>query len=82
MDRFRTRTHFLGIITDKFFNCRNLTMSYSNYDNTICTDLKVQLRGWHIGIKFVTPSSIGTMGDIKILHEALKTGECTWVAMS
>ena len=74
-----TRTHFLA---DKFFNCRDLVMSYANYDNAIRTDLKVQLRGWLIGIKFATPSSIGTMGEIKTLHEALKTGECTWVAMN
>ena len=78
-DRFMTRTHFLA---DKFFNRRDLVMSYANYNNVIRTDLKVQLRGWPIGIKFATPSSIGTMGEIKTLHGALKTGECTWVAMN
>ena len=78
-DRFVTRTHFLA---DKFFNRRDLAMSYANYNNAICTDLKVQLQEWPIGIKFATPSSISTMGEIKTLHRALNTGECTWVAMN
>ena len=57
-------------------------MSYSNYDSTIQADLKVELQGWPLGIKFATPSAIGSTSDLKILCDALKTGECAWVAMS
>ena len=65
--------------TDKFLNCRDLVMSYSNYDSTIQADLKVELQGWPLGIKFATPSAIGSTSDLKILRDALKTGECALI---
>ena len=57
-------------------------MSYSNYDLTIRHIYKVELRGWPPGIKFTSPSNISALGEIKILHSAIKSGKCTWAAMS
>lgn len=57
-------------------------MSYRYYDIDIHERWKVQLRGWPIKDKFVAPENITTMHEIRILHEALKKGECQWVQMT
>jgi len=71
--------HFL---IDKILNRSNIAMSYSNYDLAIRSIHKVELHGWPLGIKFTSPSNVGALAEIKILHDAIKSGECTWVAMN
>lgn len=57
-------------------------MSYTRYDVDIVQKLHVKLVGWPAGILFASPSLIGTVGDVKILREALQTQECKWVSLS
>ena len=57
-------------------------MSYANYEFVIRSLHKVELRGWPPGVKFICPSKIGGLREIKILYEAIQSGECTWVSMS
>ncbi|KAF8226330.1 hypothetical protein L208DRAFT_1302540, partial [Tricholoma matsutake] len=61
---------------------RNISMSYIKYECDIVTKYKVELLGWPIAVKFANPSEIGTVGDIRQLRQALKVGECKWVAQS
>lgn len=57
-------------------------MSYTKYETNIMSKLGVKLVGWPPGIPFASPSLIGTVGDVRILREALKCGECHWVLLS
>jgi hypothetical protein len=63
--------------------CRQgVAMSYTRYDIDIVQKLHIKLVGWPAGIPFASPSLIGTVGDVKILREALQTQECKWVSLS
>lgn len=57
-------------------------MSYTEYDAKIRVKYHVELRGWPLGVRWGTPSSIGAVDDIRSLREALVSGECRWVRMS
>ena len=57
-------------------------MNYMNYDIAIVEKHNVELVGWPKAIPFANPSMIGTVGEIRILREALTSGECKWVAQS
>jgi hypothetical protein len=57
-------------------------MSYTRYDVDVVQKLHVKLVGWPAGIPFTSPSLIGTVGDVKILREALQNLECKWVSLS
>lgn len=57
-------------------------MSYGKYDVDIQLAYKVQLRGWPTSVKFASPYDITVMGDVRLLHDSLKAGECVWVDMS
>lgn len=61
---------------------RNVLMSYRYYDTDIRARWKVKLHVWPFGVRFIAPGQITTMGEIRILHEALSNGECRWVSMS
>jgi hypothetical protein len=63
-------------------NLKNIRMNYAKYDRDIVSKYKVKLVGWPSTIKFANPSEIGTVDDIRNLRQALKTGECKWVALS
>lgn len=57
-------------------------MSYIKYEHDIMLKLGVKLVGWPPGVPFASPSTIGTVGDVRVLREALKCGECHWVTLS
>ncbi|KAG2738623.1 hypothetical protein P692DRAFT_20758224 [Suillus brevipes Sb2] len=61
---------------------KDITMNYSNYETSIVETYGVRLVGWPLGIKFVNPSNIGTVGDIRKLRDALKACTCYWAALS
>jgi hypothetical protein len=63
-------------------NKKNITMNYVNYDQAIVEKYKAKLVGWPMGLKFANPSAIGTVDDIRALRNALKTGECKWIALT
>jgi hypothetical protein len=58
---------------------RKIVMQYKNYDREIKLCYKVQIVGWPPGVKFMKPSAIGSVEDLRILHDALLCGECHWV---
>jgi hypothetical protein len=55
-------------------------MSYLKYEHNIITKYKVKLVGWPLTIKFASPSEIGTVDEIHRLCQALKVGDCKWIA--
>lgn len=57
-------------------------MNYTNYETAIVEAYGVRLIGWPEGVKFISPSNIGTVGDIRKLRDALKTRTCYWYALS
>ena len=57
-------------------------MNYSNYETTIVEVHSIKIVGWPKDIKFVNPSGIGTVGEIRKLRDALKSGECHWVKLT
>ncbi|KAG1843317.1 hypothetical protein F4604DRAFT_1938263 [Suillus subluteus] len=60
----------------------NIVMNYSNYEMSIVETYGVHLVGWPDGVKFISPSNIGTIGDIHKLWDALKACTCYWTTLS
>ncbi|KAG2038240.1 hypothetical protein BDR03DRAFT_308571 [Suillus americanus] len=60
----------------------DIVMNYHNYETTIVETYGVRLVGWPHGVKFISPSNIGTVGDIRKLRDALKSRTCYWTALS
>ncbi|KAF9231946.1 hypothetical protein BU15DRAFT_67898 [Melanogaster broomeanus] len=56
----------------------DIAMNYINYDAGIVQAYNVQLVNWPEKVKFGNPSTIGTVAEIRALHDALKAGTCTW----
>ncbi|KAG1860607.1 hypothetical protein DFJ58DRAFT_778195 [Suillus subalutaceus] len=50
---------------------KDIAMNYSNYETSVVETYR-----------FVNPSNIGTVGDIRKLRDALKTHTCYWAALS
>ncbi|KAG1846243.1 hypothetical protein DFJ58DRAFT_686603 [Suillus subalutaceus] len=61
---------------------RDITMNYNNYETAIIETYAVKLVGWPQGIKFTSPSNIGTVGEIRKLRDALKDQTCYWAALT
>ncbi|KAG2034068.1 hypothetical protein BDR03DRAFT_825687, partial [Suillus americanus] len=57
-------------------------MNYSNYETSIVETYGVCIVGWPDGVKFISPSNIGTVGDIRKLRDALKAHTCYWATLS
>lgn len=57
-------------------------MNYNNYSTAVVETYAVQLIGWPDSIKFVSPSNIGTVGDIRKLRDALKARTCYWTVLT
>ncbi|KAG1836180.1 hypothetical protein DFJ58DRAFT_691103 [Suillus subalutaceus] len=61
---------------------RDITMNYNNYETAIIKTYAVKLVGWPQGVKFTSPSNIGTVGEIRKLRDALKDRTCYWAALT
>ncbi|KAG0696204.1 hypothetical protein DFH29DRAFT_1004751 [Suillus ampliporus] len=70
--------HGLVAVTGK----KGIVMNYNNYDTAIVETYGVRLVGWPQGVKFISPSNIGTVGDIRKLRDALKGRTCYWKALT
>ena len=57
-------------------------MNYNNYDTAIVETYGVKIVGWPASVPFTNPSNIGTIGEIRKLRDALKSGECRWKKLS
>jgi hypothetical protein len=57
-------------------------MCYVKYNWDIVTKHKVKIVRWPEAVKFANPSEIGTIDEIWKLRQALKVGDCKWVAQS
>ncbi|KAG0701647.1 hypothetical protein DFH29DRAFT_1000066 [Suillus ampliporus] len=70
--------HGLVAVTGK----KGIVMNYNNYDTVIVEMYGVRLVGWPQGVKFISPSNIGMVGDIRKLRDALKGRTCYWKALT
>ncbi|KAF8548286.1 hypothetical protein OG21DRAFT_1423328, partial [Imleria badia] len=61
---------------------KNLCMNYENYNVSIVEMYGVQLVGWPPSITFTCPSKIGTVGEMRKLRDALRSGQCFWKRLS
>ncbi|KAG1888190.1 hypothetical protein F4604DRAFT_1570108 [Suillus subluteus] len=61
---------------------KDIVMNYSNYEMSVVETYGVRLVGWPDGVKFISPSNIGTIGDIRKLRDALKAHTCYWTTLS
>ncbi|KAG2136211.1 hypothetical protein BD769DRAFT_1336019, partial [Suillus cothurnatus] len=61
---------------------KNIVMNYNNYEMSIIETYGVRLVGWPDGVKFISPSNIGTVSDIRKLRDALKAHTCYWTSLS
>jgi hypothetical protein len=63
-------------------NNKKLEMNYMNYDKVIVLGLRVKLVGWPKAVSFAKPSSIGSVVNARMLHDALMSGECHWIKLT
>jgi hypothetical protein len=68
----------VGMVT----NNKKVKMNYANYETSIIQHMGVRMVGWLKSIKFVNPSQIGTVLEIRTLHDDLKSGACHWVKLT
>ncbi|KAG1752816.1 hypothetical protein EDB19DRAFT_1627578 [Suillus lakei] len=61
---------------------KDIAMNYNNYNTAIIETYAVQLVGWPPGINFISPSNIGTVGEIRRIHDALKARTCYWTTLT
>ncbi|KAG1798703.1 uncharacterized protein BJ212DRAFT_1224462, partial [Suillus subaureus] len=57
-------------------------MNYNNYNMAIVETYAVHLVGWPQAVKFINPSSIGTVSKIRKLHDTLRAKTCYWSALT
>ncbi|KAG2029537.1 hypothetical protein BDR03DRAFT_845642, partial [Suillus americanus] len=60
---------------------KDIAMNYNNYDTAIVEMYAVRLVGWPTDVNFISPSNIGTVGEIWKLHDALKGRTCYWTVL-
>ena len=51
-----------------------ITMNYDNYETSIVQGQKVMVVGWPANIPFASPSKIGNITDMCILHDTWLSG--------
>lgn len=61
---------------------KDIAMNYNNYNTAIIETYAVQLVGWPPGINFISPSNIGTVGEIRRIRDALKARTCYWTTLT
>ncbi|KAG1794347.1 uncharacterized protein HD556DRAFT_1236853 [Suillus plorans] len=71
-------TSFVVEVTGK----KDIGMNYHNYETAIVETYGIRLVGWPHGVNFISPSNIGTVGDIRKLRDALKARTCYWTVLS
>lgn len=57
-------------------------MSYEKYKRDVQLAHKVRLKAWPLKGVVQSPYHITSISDVRLLHEALKAGECRWVDMT
>ncbi|KAG1724059.1 hypothetical protein EDB19DRAFT_1644824 [Suillus lakei] len=74
-------THLMSL-TVAVTRKKDIAMNYNNYNTAIIETYAVQLVGWPPGINFISPSNIGTVGEIWRIHDALKARTCYWTTLT
>jgi hypothetical protein len=57
-------------------------MNYMNYETSVVQTYSVCLVGWPKTVKFVNPSQIGTVLEIRTLRDDLNSRACHWVKLT
>jgi hypothetical protein len=68
-------------MTETVSQSKQALMNYANYDAKIIDRYQTKLVGWTYR-DFVSPFDIHTIDDIRLLLEALQSGNCYWMRMS
>jgi hypothetical protein len=71
-----TSALILMSLTETITGNRKVKINYANYETSVVEAHSVKLVGWPQDINFVNPSGIGTVGEIRRLRDALKSGDC------
>ncbi|KAG2139653.1 hypothetical protein DEU56DRAFT_911912 [Suillus clintonianus] len=61
---------------------KDIAMNYNNYNTAIIETYAAQLVGWPPGINFISPSNIGTVGEIWRICDASKAWTCYWITLT
>ena len=61
---------------------QDIAMNYRNYETSIIRSWGVKLVGWPDGIRFVNPSHLGTVSELRTIRDALKSKTCYWKALT
>jgi len=78
----RFLANLLTCETGSVTNVKKLKMNYVNYETSIVQTYSVCLVGWPKAVKFVNPSQIGTVLEIRTLRDDLNSGACHWVKLT
>jgi hypothetical protein len=62
-------------------NVKKIEMNYINYETAIVQSHGVKLIGFPL-VRFVNPSEVTNITDMRRLRNALRSGECKWVRLS
>ena len=62
-------------------NVKKIEMNYANYNTAIVQVHGVKLAGFPLE-RFVNPSEVTNITDMRRLRNALRSGECKWVRLS
>lgn len=61
---------------------KDIVMNYINYETAVVEAYAVRLTGWPQSVKFISPSNIGTVAEIRKLRDALKAHTCYWAVLT
>lgn len=70
------------VYTERSLGNKKVKMNYFNYETAIVEVLGQRLVGWPKTVKFANPSEIGTVNEIRMLRDHLKSGQCHWVKLT
>lgn len=62
-------------------NIKKIEMNYVNYETAIVQGHGIKLIGFPLE-RFVNPSELTNITDMRWLRNALRSGECKWVRLS
>ena len=71
----------LLLIPEMVTHSKIADMNYDNYEEKVIQRLKVKLIGWPFE-NIISPAKLYTVGELRTLRDALRSGACCWVKLS
>ena len=69
------------LIPEMVAQAKKVVMNYDNYDLQVVQKYQVKLVGFPFE-RIISPAKIYTIGELRTLRDALRSGACCWVRMS